>query len=329
MDWSGRKVLVTGAGGFIGSHLAEALAVRGASVRAFLHYNSRGSVGNLVHVAPSVLSAIEVVSGDLRDPDAVRRATLSVDTVFHLGALIAIPYSYLNPRSVLETNALGTLNVLEAARAESVRRVIHASTSEVYGTARYTPMDEAHPLHGQSPYAASKIGADAMVQAFYRSFGLPAVTIRPFNTYGPRQSARAVIPSIIVQALHGDTIRLGSLTPKRDFTFVDDTVRGFVLAAEYGDVLGEQLNLGSGEAVSIGELVRYVLTEIGRQPLVVLDQQRVRPEGSEVMELVASNRKATQLIDWRPRVTLAEGLALTVAWIRQNLESYRLDDYSI
>src|SRR5579871_149766 len=281
MDWSGRKVLVTGAGGFIGSHLAEALAVRGASVRAFVHYNSRGSVGNLIHVAPSVLPAIEVVSGDLRDPDAVRRATLSVDTVFHLGALIAIPYSYLNPRSVLETNALGTLNVLEAARAESVRRVIHASTSEVYGTARYTPMDEAHPLHGQSPYAASKIGADAMVQAFYRSFGLPAVTIRPFNTYGPRQSARAVIPTIIVQALHGDTIRLGSLTPKRDFTFVDDTVRGFVLAAESGDVLGEQLNLGIGEAVSIGELVRYVLAVIGRQPVVVLDQQRIRPQGSE------------------------------------------------
>jgi|SRR5208282_262751 NAD dependent epimerase/dehydratase len=329
MDWSGRKVLVTGAGGFIGSHLAEALALRGANVRAFVHYNSRGSVGNLIHVAPSVLTAIEVVSGDLRDPEGVRRATLGVDTVFHLGALIAIPYSYLNPRSVLETNALGTLNVLEAARSESVRRVIHASTSEIYGTARYTPIDEAHPLHGQSPYAASKIGADAMVEAFHRSFGLPAVRIRPFNTYGPRQSARAVIPTIIVQALHSDILKLGRLTPKRDFTFVDDTVRGFVLAAESSDLLGEDLNLGSGEAVSIGELVRYVLTEVGRQPLVVLDQQRVRPEGSEVMELVASNRKAAQLIDWHPRVTLAKGLALTVAWVRRNFDRYRLDDYSI
>jgi NAD dependent epimerase/dehydratase len=329
MDWSGRRVLITGAGGFIGSHLAEALVERGANVRAFVHYNSRGGLGNLIYAVPSVLRAIEVVAGDLCDPEVVRRATVAVDAVFHLGALIAIPYSYRNPRSVVKTNVIGTLNVLEAARAESVRRIIHASTSEVYGTARYTPMDEAHPLHGQSPYAASKIGAEALVEAFHRSFGLPVVTIRPFNTYGPRQSARAVIPTIIIQALRGDAVKLGSLTPKRDFTFVDDTVRGFVQAAETNDLFGEALNLGNGEAVSIAELVRYVLIETGRQPHIVLDPQRIRPERSEVMELVASNRKAAQLLDWRPRVPLAEGLALTVAWIREHLEGYSFDDYSV
>jgi NAD dependent epimerase/dehydratase len=329
MNWNGKKVLITGAGGFIGSHLTESLVERGASVRAFVHYDSRGGLGNLVYAVPTVLRAIEVIAGDLRDLESVRRATAGVDTLFHLGALIAIPYSYLNPRSVVETNVIGTLNVLEAARDESVSRFIHASTSEVYGTARYTPMDEAHSLHGQSPYAASKIGADAMVEAFHRSFGLPVVTIRPFNTYGPRQSARAVIPSIIVQALRHDVVKLGSLAPKRDFTFVDDTVRGFMQAAEGTNLFGEDLNLGSGVAVSIGELVHYVLLETGGKLPVVLDPQRARPTGSEVMELVASNRKAEQLINWRPSVTLAEGLAITVAWFREHIESYRSDEYSI
>src|SRR5271166_2251174 len=237
MDWSAKRVLVTGAGGFIGSYLLEALVQRGANVRALVRYNSRGNLGNLIYAAPSALRAIEIVFGDLRDPEAVRRATVGVDTIFHLGALIAIPYSYHNPRSVLETNVVGTLNVLEAARAESVRRVIHISSSEVYGTARYTPMDEAHPTHAQSPYAASKIGADAMVEAFHRSYELPVVTVRPFNTYGPRQSARAVIPTIVTQALKGDLIKLGSLSPRRDFTFVDDTVRGFLQAAESSDAI--------------------------------------------------------------------------------------------
>jgi NAD dependent epimerase/dehydratase len=329
MNWNGKKILVTGAGGFIGSHLTESLVKRGASVRAFVHYDSRGGLGNLTYAVPTVLREIDVITGDLRDLESVRRATTGVDTLFHLGALIAIPYSYLNPRGVLETNVIGTLNVLEAARDESVRRFIHASTSEVYGTARFTPMDEAHPLRGQSPYAASKIGADAMVKAFHHSFGLPAVTIRPFNTYGPRQSARAVIPSIIVQALRHDVVKLGSLAPKRDFTFVDDTVRGFVQAAENNNLSGEDLNLGSGVAVSIEELVHFVLLETGGKLPVVLDPQRARPARSEVMELVASNRKAEQLINWRPGVTLAEGLAITVAWFREHIESYRSDEYSI
>jgi len=246
---------------------------------------------------------------------------LGVDTIFHLGALIAIPYSYLYTRSVPETNVVGTLNVLEAAGAESTRRVIHASSSEVYGTARYTPMDEAHPRHGQSPYAASKIAADAMVEAFHPSFALPVVTVRPFNMFGPRQSARAVIRTIVVHGLQGDTVKLGSLTPLRGFTFVDYTVRRFLKAAEGKDLAGEEVNLGTGQAASIAELVGYVFAEIGRQPRMVVDQQRIRPEKSEVMELVASNRKAAQLIDWGPRVTLAEDLALTVAWIREHLRA--------
>jgi NAD dependent epimerase/dehydratase len=329
MDWSGRRVLVTGAGGFIGSHLTEALVQRGAQVRALVRYNSRGNQGNLIYAAPTALRAIEIVSGDLRDPEAVRRATIGIDTIFHLGALIAIPYSYLNPRSVLETNVIGTLNVLEAARAQSVRRVIHTSSSEVYGTARYTPMDEAHPTHAHSPYAASKIGADAIVEAFRRSFELPVVRVRPFNTYGPRQSARAVIPSIITQALKGDSIKLGSLAPKRDFTFVADTVRGFLLASESDDLIGEDLNLGSGVAVSIGDLVQTLLAEIGRQPRIVIDPPRLRPERSEVMELVASSSKAAQLIGWHPLTSLAEGLALTIAWIREHIDSYHPDDYSL
>jgi dTDP-glucose 4,6-dehydratase len=329
MDWTGRRVLITGAGGFIGSHLTESLVQRGAKVRAFVRYNSRGNLGNLMYAAPSALRTIEIVYGDLRDPEAVRRATAGIDTVFHLGALIAIPYSYLNPRTVLETNVVGTLNVLEAARAESVRRVIHTSSSEVYGTARYTPMDEAHPIHAQSPYAASKIGADATVEAFYRSFELPVVTVRPFNTYGPRQSARAVIPSIITQALKGDSIKLGSRTPKRDFTFVDDTVSGFVQAAESSDLAGEEVNLGSGKAVSIGDLVQAVLAQMERQIRIVPDRQRIRPERSEVMELVASSAKAARRIDWHPQIGLAEGLALTIAWIREHMDSYRPDDYSV
>jgi dTDP-glucose 4,6-dehydratase len=329
MDWSSRRVLVTGAGGFIGSHLTEALVHRGANVRAFVHYNSRGNLGNLAYAAPSALRAIEILYGDLRDPEAVHRATIGVDTIFHLGALIAIPYSYENPRSVTETNLIGTLNVLEAARAQSVRRVIHTSSSEVYGTARYTPMDEAHPSCAQSPYAASKIGADAMAQAYHRSFALPVVTVRPFNTYGPRQSARAVIPTIITQALKGDVIKLGGLTPRRDFTFIGDTVRGFIQAAESSDLIGEEVNLGSGKALSIGDLVQTVLAQVGRQLLIVVDPQRIRPEGSEVMELVASNDKAARLMDWHPLIGLAEGLALTIAWLREHIESYRPDDYSV
>jgi NAD dependent epimerase/dehydratase len=328
MNWSGKKVLVTGAGGFLGSHLTEALVERGASVRAFLRYTSGGSLGNLAHLAQSRLHEMEVVRSDLRDPEAVRRATRGVDTVFHLGALNAIPYSYLDPRSVLETNLIGTLNVLEAARAETPRRVLHTSSSEVYGTARYTPMDEEHSQRAHSPYAASKIAADKLVEAFQRSFQLPVVTIRPFNTYGPRQSARAIIPTIIIQALRGHAVGLGSLTPVRDFTFVTDMVRGFVQAAECEDLCGEELNFGTGEAMAIGDLARMIFASIGEPRHIVDDPRRVRPEGSEVMKLVADNRKAIDRIGWRPQMNLAEGLAHTIAWFRKHLESYNSEEYS-
>jgi NAD dependent epimerase/dehydratase len=262
----GRKVLVTGAGGFIASHLVERLVVEGAQVRAFVRYNSRGDVGLLRWLPLEVFSRVEVVAGDLRDADAVRAALKDVDTVFHLGALIAIPYSYLHPREVVETNVMGTLNVLMAARDLRTRRVVHTSTSEVYGTARYVPIDERHPFQGQSPYSASKIGADKIAESFYRSFGLPVVTIRPFNTYGPRQSARAVIPTIVTQALTSNVVYLGSLEPSRDFTFVSDTVEGFVRGASAEGVIGEEINLGNNATITIGELCEKIFEILGKSP---------------------------------------------------------------
>jgi dTDP-glucose 4,6-dehydratase len=329
MGFENKKVLVTGAAGFIGSQLVERLVNAGASVRAFIRYYSNGSIGNLGYSAKSIISSIEIVRGDLRDADAVRRAAREVDTIFHLGALIAIPYSYVNPREVIDTNVGGTLNVLAAARDVGVRRVVCTSTSEVYGTARYVPIDEAHPMQGQSPYSASKIGADRVAESFYRAFDVPVSILRPFNTYGPRQSARAIIPAIIIQALTSDRLRLGSLTPTRDLTYVDDTVDGFIRIADCDAALGEEVNLGTGTDVSIGNLVERIERIMGRPLPVELDEQRVRPQKSEVMRLLSSNAKAKQLMGWSPRIDLDEGLARTLEWIRANLSAYRPDEYAV
>lgn len=324
-----KKVLVTGAGGFIASHLVERLIAEGAKVRAFVRYNSRGDVGLLRMVPVEAYSQLEVVAGDLRDVEAVREAMRDIDTVFHLGALIAIPYSYVHPREVVETNVMGTLNVLMSARELGTWRVIHTSTSEVYGTARYVPIDENHPLQGQSPYSASKIGADRIAESFYRSFDVPVVTLRPFNTYGPRQSARAVIPTIISQSLTRDEVKLGSLEPSRDFTFVEDTVEGFLRVASADGVLGEEINLGNDNTIRIGDLVEKIFGIIGRTPQVIVDAQRVRPDKSEVMKLWASNKKAKELIGWEPRVSLDEGLRRTVEWISAHLDLYQPDQYTV
>jgi len=329
MDWKGRQVLVTGAGGFIASHLIERLVRDGAQVRAFVRYNSRNDVGMLRLISPEVFSALEVMRGDLRDVEAVRKAVKNTDTVFHLGALIAIPYSYVNPREVIDVNIMGTLNVLMAARDSNVRRVVHTSTSEVYGTAQYTPIDEKHPLQGQSPYSASKIGADKIAESFYRSFDVPVVTLRPFNTYGPRQSARAVIPTIITQALTRDEVKLGSLDPMRDFTFAADTANGFVRVAEADNVLGQEINLGNDDTIRIGDLAEKIFKIIGKTPKIITDQQRVRPGKSEVMKLWASHQKAKELIGWEPQITLDEGLKRTIEWLSTHLDLYRPDQYTV
>lgn len=329
MNWNGKKVLVTGAGGFIASHLIERLASEGAAVRGFARYNSRNDLGMLKRLAPEVLSQVEIMQGDLRDTEAVRNAVRGADTVFHLGALIAIPYSYVNPREVFDVNINGTLNVLMAARDFGTRRVIHTSTSEVYGTAQYVPIDEKHPLQGQSPYSASKIGADRIAESFYRSFETPVVTLRPFNTFGPGQSMRAVIPTIIVQALTRDEVKLGSLEPSRDFTFVKDTADGFMKVAEAEGVLGEEINLGNDNTIRIGDLAEKIFKIIGKTPKIVADPQRVRPGKSEVMKLWASNEKAKRMIGWEPRVSLDEGLKLTIEWISAHLDLYRPDQYAV
>jgi len=329
MNWKDRKVLVTGAGGFIASHLTERLILEGARVRAFVRYNSRNDIGMLKFLNPDIFSRLEIVRGDLRDVEAVRGAARDADTIFHLGALIAIPYSYVHPREVIETNVMGTVNILMAAREFKPRRVVNTSTSEVYGTAKYTPIDETHPLQGQSPYSASKIGADKIAESFYRSFDVPVVTLRPFNTYGPRQSARAVIPTIIMQALTGDEVRLGSLDPSRDFTYVADTVEGFLRVAAADHVLGEEINLGNENTIRIGDLANRIFSIMGKSPKVITDSKRVRPEKSEVMKLWASNKKADELIGWKPRISLDEGLRLTIEWISAHLDLYRPDQYAV
>lgn len=329
MNWNGKKVLVTGAGGFIASHLVERLVSEGAQVRAFVRYNSRNDIGMLKLIPADVFSQLEVKHGDLRDVEAVRNAVKSVDTVFHLGALIAIPYSYVNPREVFDVNVMGTMNVMMAARDFDVRRVVHTSTSEVYGTAQYVPIDEAHPLQGQSPYSASKIGADKIAESFYRSFEVPVVTLRPFNTYGPRQSTRAVIPTIITQALTGDEVKLGSLEPSRDFTFVADTANGFLRVAEADNVVGEEINLGNDNTIRIGDLVEKICGIIGKNPKVILDAQRIRPSKSEVMKLWASNEKAKRMIGWEPHISLDEGLRATIEWISAHIDLYRPGQYTV
>jgi dTDP-glucose 4,6-dehydratase len=324
-----KAILVTGAAGFIGSHLVERLVGLGCRVRAFVHYNARNDWGNLELLPREVLAEVEVVTGDITDPFSVRSATKGRDTVFHLSSLIAIPYSYVAPQSYVATNVLGAINVLQAARDEDVSRIVHTSTSECYGTARYAPIDEAHPLQGQSPYSASKIGADMLAESYWRSFGLPVTTIRPFNTFGPRQSARAVIPTIITQALKNGPVRLGSLTPTRDMNYVANTVDGFVAIAQSDRAIGQVVNCGSGREIAIGDLAQLIIGLADSRSEVVEDGQRVRPGNSEVERLLASNEKARELFGWEPRVGLEEGLRRTIEWFRQHLSRYKSDFYNI
>lgn len=324
-----RNVLVTGAGGFIGSHLVEALVARGDRVRAMVRYNARGDLGSLAEVPRAVRDHVEVVTGCLTDPYFVRRAAQGCDVVFHLGALIAIPFSYRSPAQVFATNVTGTLNVCQAALDAGVSRVVHTSTSEVYGTARVVPIPETHPLVGQSPYSASKIGADKCAESFHLSFGLPVATVRPFNTYGPRQSARAVIPTIFTQALTRDAVHLGALAPTRDLNFVTDTVAGMILAAERPEAVGRTMNLGHGREISIGDLAKRCLAVAGIDKPIVCDDERRRPANSEVERLCADARLARELLGWAPAVTLDEGLARVFEYVRANLGRYRPEEYSV
>lgn len=325
--WQGKQVFVTGAGGFIGSHLSEALVRAGAQVRAFVRYNSRGDSGLLRLTAPEERSEIEIIPGDLRDPEAVLKGMTGCEIVFHLGALISIPYSYYRPTEVVETNVIGTLNLLNASIKLGVERLVHTSTSEVYGSALRTPIDEEHPLQGQSPYSASKIGADKLAESYYRSFDLPVVTLRPFNTYGPRQSARAVIPTIITQALVQDKIRLGNLETARDFTFVDDTVAGLMRAAEAHGVEGKTFNLGTGQNIRIFDLVDKIIQKVSRSVEVEIDELRKRPKKSEVFNLISDNDLARKTLGWTPLVSLDDGLDRTINWIRSNLDLYLVGVY--
>ena len=327
VDWHSQTMLITGAGGFIGSHLTERLVALGVKTRGLVHYNSAGSWGWLD--SSSVKDDIEVISGDVRDRDSIRRATKGVDIVFHLAALVAIPYSYHSPLSYVRTNVEGTANVLQSAIDDGVTLVVHTSTSEVYGTAQYVPLDENHPLQGQSPYSASKIGADKIAESFHRSFGLPVATIRPFNTFGPRQSARAVIPTIITQALTLGEVRLGSLEPTRDFNYVDDTVEGFIKIAENARAPGQVVNIGSGREVSIADLVSTIQTMLGKNIPVVREDERVRPEPSEVERLCADSTRAQEIFGWHPRYSLEEGLTKTIDWLEENLSRYRLSTYAL
>lgn len=327
--WEKKQVLVTGGGGFIGSHLVETLVLRQAKVRAMVHYNSRGESGLLRFVPTDILSQVEIVEADLRDAYAVRSAARDCQIVFHLGALISIPYSYLYPGEVVNTNVLGTLNVLLACRDLGVERFIHTSTSEVYGTACYVPIDEKHPLQAQSPYSASKISADKLVESFQKTYGMNTVTVRPFNTYGPRQSARAVIPTIITQALAKKTILLGSLETLRDFTYVEDTVEGFIKACENENTVGKTLNLGTGTEIKIGAIAQKIIELTGSTARVEIDQNRFRPKDSEVMRLLSNHTAMTDLTGWTPRVTLDEGLTRTIEWVSRHLNSYRIGEYAI
>jgi NAD dependent epimerase/dehydratase len=324
-----KKVLVTGAGGFIGSHLTERLVRDGHQVRALVRYNGRDDRGNLGDLPADIQAAVEVERGDLKDPGAVRRAVEGREWVFHLGALIAIPYSYHNPYDVVQTNVLGTAHVLDACRASSALvRLVLTSTSEVYGTAQTVPIDERHPLQGQSPYAATKIGADALGESYFRAFGLPVTILRPFNTFGPRQSARAVIPTIISQALARPSVRLGRLDPRRDLTYVKDTAAGFVAIAGCDAAHGRVVNIGRGEDISIGELVEMIGRRLGRSIAVEADRERYRPAASEVERLLAGTALAQSLWGWKPAYSLAEGLDETITWVRDHLDRFQVESYT-
>lgn len=326
----GKKVLVTGADGFIGSHLTESLLEKGYDVKAFAYYNSFNTWGWLDTLPEEKKKEIEVFTGDVRDPNGVRTAMKGMDEVFHLAALIAIPFSYHSPDSYVDTNIKGTLNVLQAARDLGTERVLVTSTSEVYGTAQYVPIDEKHPFQGQSPYSATKIGADRLAESFYRSFNLPVTIVRPFNTYGPRQSARAVIPTIITQLLAGKTeIQLGSLTPTRDFNYVKDTAAGFIAIAESDKTIGEEINIATGKEISIGDLAQEIINQINPQAKIVCDEQRLRPEKSEVNRLLGSNEKIKRLTDWAPAYTFEQGIHETIEFLKKNLSSYKTDIYNV
>jgi NAD dependent epimerase/dehydratase len=328
--WQSRQVLVTGAAGFIGSHLTETLVRAGAKVRVLIRYNSAGKRGFLDELEPGVRDAIEVIASTVEDPFATDHAVAGCDTVFHLGALIGIPYSYVAPQHYVATNVLGTLNVLQACLKHGVRRMVHTSTSETYGTAQYTPIDENHPLVGQSPYSASKIGADQMAVAYHRSFQLPVTILRPFNTYGPRQSARAIIPTVLTQLLSGaPALHVGSLDPRRDLNFVADTVQGFLGIAQCDEALGEVVNVGSGKTISIGDLIERCFAVTGLQVPIVQDTARVRPDASEVLLLQADTRKAQELFGYTPSVSLDDGLRQTAAWLARNLDRYRPGQYAV
>lgn len=327
MNWENKKVLITGAGGFIGSHLTEKLVELGADVRAFIHYDALGSHGWLD--SSHLKNKMEVLAGDICDRDSVLNAVKGRDIVFHLAALIAIPYSYHAPASYVRTNIEGTLNILQSARTHGTERVIHTSTSEVYGTARYAPIDESHPLQGQSPYSASKIGADKIAESFFLSFGTPVVTVRPFNTFGPRQSARAVIPTIITQLLAGNKVRLGNLNATRDLNYVTNTVDGFVAAAETPAALGKTMNLGSNREISIKDLAELIAGIMNKPLTIETESIRLRPDGSEVERLIAKNQLAFDVLGWRPKITLEKGLERTIAWMSKHLDRYRPEVYAL
>lgn len=325
-----KKILVTGADGFIGSHLTEELVKTGYEVKAFVYYNSFNTWGWLDSLPMEIMQHIEIFQGDVRDPNGVKEAMKGCCAVFHLAALIAIPFSYHSPDTYVDTNIKGTLNVLQAARELEIERVLVTSTSEVYGTAQYVPIDEKHPYQGQSPYSATKIGADRLAESFYRSFDLPVTIVRPFNTYGPRQSARAVIPTIITQLLSGKgEIRLGSLTPTRDFNYVKDTANGFIAIYQSEKTIGQEINIATQHEISIGQLAEELIRQINPAARIICDEQRLRPEKSEVNRLLGSNEKIMKLTDWKPQYTFEQGLAETIVFLRDNMDKYKVDIYNL
>lgn len=325
-----KKILVTGSDGFIGSHLTEELVRAGYQVKAFVYYNSFNTWGWLDTLPSDVMKNVEIFQGDVRDPNGVKEAMKETAAVFHLAALIAIPFSYHSPDTYVDTNIKGTLNILQAAREQDLERVLVTSTSEVYGTAQYVPMDEKHPFQGQSPYSATKIGADRLAESFYRSFQLPVSIVRPFNTFGPRQSARAVIPTIITQLLAGkEKIHLGSLTPTRDFNYVKDIVNGFIKIYESERTIGEEINIATQHEISIGELAEELIRQINPNAKIVCDEERLRPEKSEVNRLLGSNKKIKELTDWKPVYSFEEGLSETISFFKDNMDKYKPDIYNI
>lgn len=329
MYFNGKEALVTGAGGFIGSHLCEALVKSGAKVTAMIRYSSGSSWGNLEFIPSQIKSELQTEVGNIEDPEILTKLMRSKDIVFHLAALISIPYSYDAPRSYVRTNVEGTLNVMEAARRENVEKIIHTSTSETYGTARYTPINEDHSLQGQSPYSATKIGADKIVESYHKSFDLPVVTVRPFNTYGPRQSMRAIIPTIISQALSQPEIRLGALNPTRDLNYVEDIARGFLRAAEVNESAGETINLGFGKDISIGDLAKNILSLMNCDKQITQENKRMRPDNSEVMRLVCDNAKARRIIDWEPTYSLEDGLLKTIDFVSKHIDAYKAGVFAL